>query len=433
MKALRVDRSPRQAPARILLGRFVAGVATVLAAIGGLGVAPANASAATPTLAAPLPLRPLIAQGVSSADQAHLLRDRGWDFAQMRKVFNAVSLLPGDPGAVQAAHYAGLAVIMEFDYKSYFFNGQDITAKVDAVVRQVRAAPGTIAAIDVADRLNEKYSPAQGLQYLAATAGVFHRELPGVPVIVNVSDWQLTCGRPEQSSCASHDSRFQYEVDSTLDTFYRSGYVDGFTIADNIKNNNVEAQQAAWTVARNRWAPPFLLWSTCSQLSFPDDAYPGTAADASQAAAAYMTAPVDGGADGLALWAWHQLYSGSVYSFLNKDGAPNPMWTAMTSSAAQIESGTGPATAPSRPLGSSAAAPAPGHAARNAPSSFGFWPIVAFAAIALTIGVGLADRARRRLAEQRGVLPHRGYLPRRSRHRKPTTLADQVTDRITNR
>ena len=50
--------------------------------------------------------------------------------AQMRAVFDAVSLLPGDQATVQAARRAGLAVVLEFDYKKYFFAGQDIGGEV---------------------------------------------------------------------------------------------------------------------------------------------------------------------------------------------------------------------------------------------------------------------------------------------------------------
>ena len=106
----------------------------------------------------------------------------------MRAVFDAVSLLPGDQATVQNARRAGLAVVLEFDYKADFFAGKDISRQVQAIVNQVRSNPGTVSAIVVADRLNQNYDAQQDLRYLAATGGVFHRELPGMPVLVNVSD-----------------------------------------------------------------------------------------------------------------------------------------------------------------------------------------------------------------------------------------------------
>ena len=315
-----------RAPARV----FVAVLGAVLAL-------PVAASATGTALAAPIPHPAIVAQGVSSANPAHLFKNPSWDFAAMRAVFNTVALLPGDQATVAAARAAGLAVVLEFDYKADFFAGKDISAKVAAVADQIRAHPGTISAVHVADRLNEKYSASQGLRYLAATGGELHRLVPGVPVLVNASDWELTCGLPNQSSCTSHSARFQYETNATLDAFASSGYLDGINIADNIKNLDAAAQETAWRNARARWPEPFLLWATCSQLSFGQSAYPGDPA-AAPATRTYMLAPVAAGADAVALWAWHQEYRGAVSSFLNKDGSSNAIWSSMTDAAARIAS-----------------------------------------------------------------------------------------------
>jgi hypothetical protein len=296
----------------------------------------ASAGGPTGSIAAPLPRPLVLAQGVSSANPAHLFRSQAWDFTQMRAVFDAVSLLPGDQATVRQARRAGLAVVLEFDYKKYFFADQDISGKVQAIVDQVRANPGTIAAIDVADRLNQDYDAQQGLRYLSATAAVFHRELPGVPVLANVSDDDLTCGLPGQSACGSYGPRYQFETNATLDTIKNSGYLDGFLLADNIKNDNVAVQVRAWQAARARWPSPFMLWSTCSQLSFPDPRQPADPGTAAALVATYMTGPARGGAQGLALWAWHQLYQGSVYTFLDKDGSSNGLWRDMAAASASL-------------------------------------------------------------------------------------------------
>jgi hypothetical protein len=294
--------------------------------------------------AAPLPRPLLLAQGVSSANPEHLFRSQTWDFTRMRVVFDAVSLMPGDQATVQRARRAGLAVVLEFDYKADFFAGKDISGKVQAVVKQIRSHPRTISAIHVADRLNQDYNPRQGLRYLAATGGVFHREVPGVPVLVNVADRELTCGMPGQSSCVNFDPLYRFESNATLDAFKRSGYLDGFTVADNVKNNDAAVQVRAWRAARARWPSPFILWSTCSQMSFPGARQPGGPQAAAALVAAYMTGPVRGGAEGLALWAWHQLYDGSIYTFLNKNGSSNDLWRAMAATSARlgVERGPGP-------------------------------------------------------------------------------------------
>lgn len=343
--------------------------------------------------AAALPSPAIVAQGVSSANPAHLFRDRTWDFARMREVFNTVSLLPGDPTAVESARQAGLAVVLEFDYKSDFFAGVDISKKVMAVVDQIRAHPGTISAVHVADRLNEKYSAAQSLAYLAATGAVFHRLVPGVPVLVNAPDWQLTCGLAGQSSCGSHGARYQYETDATLDAMYRSGFVDGLSVATNPKNTDPAVQLQAITRARARWPAPFLLWVTCSQLSFPDQQYTGTP-DAGLAAAAYMLAPISAGADGIALWAWHQLYAGQISTFLNKDGSSNPMWVAMTAATAQIpqlRSGHQPLVLPTP--GPPVALPGPAHSAVT--GALG-WAAMGLLLLLLLAALAAISRLRRR-------------------------------------
>lgn len=337
---------------RWLLPAIFSALAFLAVTLGGCsstaGSGPASSSRAAPSgtagsatvparpYAAPLPRPLLLAQGVSSANAAHLFRSQAWDFARMRAVFDAVSLLPGDQATVQRARRAGLAAVLEFDYKVDFFAGKDISAQVQQVVGQIRSHRGTVSAIDVADRLNQNYNVQQGVRYLASTGGVFHRELPGVPVFVNVSDGDLTCGLPGQSRCGSFGPRYRFETNATLDTFKRSGYVDGFLLADNIKNNDAAVQVRAWRAARARWPAPFILWSTCSQMSFPGTSQPGGPQTAGALVATYMTGPMRGGAQGLALWAWHQLYEGGVYTFLNKNGSSNDLWRDMAATSASL-------------------------------------------------------------------------------------------------
>jgi len=291
--------------------------------------------ASTPTLAAPLPRPAIVAQGVSSANQAHLFADSAWDFATMRQAFNTVALLPGERAAVDAARRAGLAVVLEFDYKADFFAGRDISAKIRAVADQISDHPGTVSAVHVADRLNEKYSADEGLRYLAATGGVLHHLVPGVPVVVNAPDWQLTCGLPGQASCRSHGPRYQHETHATLDRFYRSGFVDGLSISNNLKQADPAAQRIAWQRARARWPEPFRLWTTCSQLSFGEERFPGTP-DPVRATEAYIRVPLEQGAEAAALWAWHQLYDGRVHTFLDKPGTSNAMWAQMSATARSL-------------------------------------------------------------------------------------------------
>jgi len=307
-------------------GRLAAAVGLVVASSVLLGLS--LPTRATGPYAAALPSPLINAQGVGAANSNHLFVSRAWDFAQIRTAFNAVNISPGDQTAVTAAHDAGLAVILEFDYKDDFMAGKDISARVNAIVAQVQANPGTIAGLWIADRLNEKYSDTQGLSYLAATGGVFHAQIPGVPVFVDVSDWELTCNKTQQASCSSSllNTTYQYEKNAVLQEFHDSGNIDGMFIADNLQNNNATAQSGAWATARSLWPAPFTLVSRSSQFAFPDNTYTGTKTLADAIAAAYITAPMSQGADGVDHWAWHQVFQGTISSFLNKDTSSNYIW-----------------------------------------------------------------------------------------------------------
>jgi hypothetical protein len=368
-------------------------VPALIALLAGIALTGVPAPAFAASLAASLPRVAIVAQGVSSANSAHLFRSQEWDFTRMRQAFNSVSIMPGDQATVEAARRADLTAILEFDYKSDFFSGRDITSKIERIVTQIRSNPGTVAAIHVADRLNEKYSPAQGLRYLAATGGVFHQKVPGVPVLVNVADWQLTCGLPEQASCSSHGSKYQYEIHSTLDQFHRSGYVDGFTLANNLKEANAYAQEQAWRAARSRWPAPFLLWTTCSQLSFPWSAYAPGFPSAANLTEAYMRAPIREGADGVALWAWHQDYKGDVYTFLNKDGSDNELWAHMTVAAKDLRAAR-QSSSPRSQLRRTSSPPDEGR-------SWLSWARAVIAAVAAVSLVLLAGLGRRRILRRR--------------------------------
>ena len=142
-------------------------------------------------------------------------------------------------------------------------------------MEQIRADPRTVSAIHVADRLNEKYTAEEGLRYLAATGGVFHREVPGVPVLANTPDWELTCGMPDQRSCDNNDPRFASETNVTLDRFHDSGHLDGLSISNNLKNFDAAAQPPPGS-GRGAMARPVPPLEHVLQLSFGAAARDGT-------------------------------------------------------------------------------------------------------------------------------------------------------------
>src|SRR6266498_796400 len=130
-----------------------------------------------------------------------LLGNRVADLAKVGQGCNAVLISSGDDRLVREARGQGLKVYLGFDEHKEFAAGKDITADVRDLVRFAQAHRHEIAGIRVADRVNQGLTPEQTLDYLRATGGVLHREVPGVPVVVDLSDPQLTCGLPGQDRC----------------------------------------------------------------------------------------------------------------------------------------------------------------------------------------------------------------------------------------
>ena len=174
----------------------------------------------------------------------------------MRKAFNAVIVKAGDQQLVEDARAAGLAVYVEMDRKSDFAKGNDISGDVQEIVRQVKEHPGTIAGIRVADRLNGGgLDPDEAVGYLEATGGVFHQEIPGVPVFADVVDWELTCGKRGQRNCVVlRFTRYRFEINKVLTRFYRSGHLDGFMLALDMEGEDPALVGAAFRKARALWA-----------------------------------------------------------------------------------------------------------------------------------------------------------------------------------
>jgi hypothetical protein len=195
------------------------------------------------------------------------------------------------------------------------------------------------------------------INYLAATGGVIHQQLPGIPVYVDVSDSQLTCDIPGQTKCSyvlSSHSMWRYENHDILARIKASGHVDGFFLADNLQNNDADAQAAAWEKARALWPKPFVLLPRTAKLSFGGQSFPGDSASAIQQTRAWIQVPLQHGADGVALWGWHIPWADygipDVRTWLNKDGGSNPLWEAMkaefraaTPASAQRSTGDSPA------------------------------------------------------------------------------------------
>lgn len=290
------------------------------------------------SLAAPLP-KPLIKTHFNKGAGKYVFRDRAWDLAQIKKAFNGVIVSYDDPQLVSDLRAAGLAAFVEFDAKDDMATGQRAQKAVAAIIRQVKLNPGTIAGIRVADRLNEKLSLERAVEYLRVTGGVFHREIPGVPVVVDVEDWELTCGLPGQSSCLTHKfTSYSNCIDAVLIELHKTGYVDGFELAVNLKQNDAGVMEKAIEKARRMFPPPFLIYARTASLSFEEDAYPGDASMARKQVAAFIDAPLRAGADGIDLWAWHRPFKSELRTFLNKDSLGNPLWEEMIRAYSQASS-----------------------------------------------------------------------------------------------
>ncbi len=271
-----------------------------------------------------------------------LLGNRAADLAKVGEAFNAVLVSAGDDRLVEEARGQGLKVYVGYDEHKEFAAGKDITAGVRDLVRFATAHRRDLAGIRVADRVNQGLTPQQTLDYLRATGGVLHQEVPGIPVIVDLSDPQLTCNLPGQDPCDKPRlPDYRYQVDAELQRIYRSGYVDGFMLANglarddtdcggcNVREVDAQAQTAAWRKARAMFPPPFLLFARVATLSFPQSSYPGNAAQAALATYVYETIPLEEGVDGVDLWAWSRRFDGTVRTFLDKSGGDNLLWQRM--------------------------------------------------------------------------------------------------------
>ncbi len=271
-----------------------------------------------------------------------LLGSRQADLAKAAEAFNTVLVSYGDDQLVQQARDRGLKVYLGFDEHQEFAAGKDITADVQGLVRFASAHRDQIAGIRVADRVNQGLTPEQTLGYLRATGGVLHQQLPGVPVVVDLSDWQLTCDLPGQDPCGKlRQPDYRYQTNANLLRIYHSGDVDGFMLADGLARDDVDcggctaqasdatAQTTAWRKARALFPRPFLLFARVAPLSFPQAHYPADATQAALAVSIYETIPLQQGADGVDLWAWSRHFDGTVRTFLDKNGASNPLWQQM--------------------------------------------------------------------------------------------------------
>jgi hypothetical protein len=340
-----IHRSCRAAGTR---GRVrAAAVAVLLAVLAGCGGGPDGPGppAPVPTATPPAPSRsackgpakppsraPILVTHFNTGSAPYVFTERCDDLAKMRKAFNAVIVKAGDQQLVEDARAAGLAVYVEMDRKSDFARGKDISGDVQEIVRQVKEHPGTIAGIRVADRLNGGgLDPDEAVDYLEATGGVFHQEIPGVPVFADVVNWELTCGKRGQRNCVVlRFTRYRFEINKVLTRFYQSGHLDGFMLALDMEGEDPALVGAAFRKARALWPRPFQLLARTAP-SFDESTFPGNAAAAKRRTDTVARAPLHAGADGVDLWAWHRPYRGAIRTFLDKDGSSNPFWDQLVS------------------------------------------------------------------------------------------------------
>jgi hypothetical protein len=327
--------------ARFRDARWLTAAALVVALAAGCGGGGPGPPRPVPTVTAAPPARshsdckapdkppdhaPVLVTHFNTGQPPYVFEDRCADLAKMRKAFNAVIVKAGDQQLVEDARASGLAVYVEMDRKSDFARGKDVSDDVQRIVRQVKDNPGTIAGIRVADRLNGSLDPDKGVEYLKATGGVFHREIPGVPVFADVVNWELVCGKRGQRNCiVLRFSRYRFEVNKVLTRFYDSGHLDGFMLAPDLQRDDPAVVAAAFRKARSLWPRPFQLLARTAP-SFDEPTYPGNAATAKRLADTVARAPLAAGADGVDLWAWHRPYKTGMRTFLDKDGSGNPFW-----------------------------------------------------------------------------------------------------------
>ena len=108
---------------------------------------------------------------------------------------------------------------------------------------------------------------------------------------------------------------------------YETGHLDGFLLSYPNWFFRSDVGETAMERARALLPEPFIVIARTATLSFSEQTYPGAAADAEQQVGAWRRAPLRGGADGVALWVWRKTDdAGGLRTFLDKDGAGNPLW-----------------------------------------------------------------------------------------------------------
>ncbi len=312
--------------------RAVLDLSGILAPLQNGSTLPELNAATAPDLAAPLPSPMLVTYG----------RQLDGDAIFFTRAFNMVLVgvakwRHGDTSVVQAVRDAGMSAILYLDWKAEWLRGENISRGVDQIISTVKAKPGMISGIGVADELNHAsnsenlLTPNQMIGYLAATAGRFKTELPGVPIFADIINAQLSCELPQQGSCditkrACWDA-CAYQTSQLMVRLYETGHLDGFLL--NYPNwfFRSDVGETAMERARALLPEPFILIARTDILSFSEQTYPGTAADAEQQVEAWRRAPLRGGADGVALWVWRKKDDGGgLRTFLDKDGTGNPLW-----------------------------------------------------------------------------------------------------------
>lgn len=261
-----------------------------------------------------------------------LLGSRRADLHTAGQSFNAVIVAAGNPKLVQIAHAEGFQVYLGFDQHTVYAHGYSITNAVNRVVRQIQAQRSMIVGVRIGDRINVGLTPAQVLGYLRATGGILHEQAPGIKVFADVVDWQLTCGMAGQRACtARRVAGYQYADNAELLSMMHSGNLDGFMLANNLAGGTKypQVQTAAWKSARALFPHPFLLWERAANLSFATPTFERSLATAQALVHVEEQIPLQEGADGVDLWAWHVGFKGTLRTFLNKNGTSNVLWQQM--------------------------------------------------------------------------------------------------------
>lgn len=303
--------------ARALIG--TAGLLVVtLAVIGCAASAPKAASGSPSVTASP---QPAVSPPVPTA------------LAPITAYSNAVGIAVAD----------GLRVWIEADMVKRWEEGPTWFKAAIQRVATLADRPGVVG-IKIADELGYQdgmTSATRIRQFLAATASALHAAAPGKQILVDMLVPELGClpgHQPRKSAAASCAARAAAEYPqlsiAAVDSYLRMRVINVLDLSTDMQTDQTyaswgssgdAAQADAWKQVRALGWPALVHLQARKALAHPGS-FDGTEQQAAAELDQFVDIPLQGGADAVDIWTWHQEYDGQMYQLMNPGMQPNVLW-----------------------------------------------------------------------------------------------------------